>query len=247
MAKRQHTEKLQNRRRGDFLEAALLDAAWDELIAVGYSKLTMDAVALRAKTSKPVIYRRWPNRVALVLAVLRHRSPMVPERLADTGSLRSDVLSVMRGVAMTLSELSAESIWALIADCFIDQGDARIAEAGMKASIGTMSLIIQRAVDRGEIPECSLPRRVVSLPLDLSRHEMMITRAAVPEEVLIEIVDHVFLPRLRTASTMELKLKGPAKDDKMIRFTVSSPEQQTQKAVQGQVTNRKPESSRRSS
>ena len=112
MPKRSHIEETRSRRRGSSLESALLEAAWNELVAVGYSKLTMDGVALRAQTSKPVIYRRWPNRVALVLAVLRHRSPMVPERIADTGNLRSDVLSVMRGVAMTLSELSQESVWA---------------------------------------------------------------------------------------------------------------------------------------
>jgi hypothetical protein len=104
---------------------------------------------------------------------------------------------------MTLSELSQESIWAIIADCFIERGDARIAEAGMKASVGTMSLIIQRAVNRGELPEFTLPRRVVSLPLDLSRREMLIRRAPVPEEILVEIVDNVFLPLLRVASMKE--------------------------------------------
>jgi len=49
------------RRRGAELEAALLDAAWDELQAVGYAGLTMEAVADRAGTSRAVLYRRWPN------------------------------------------------------------------------------------------------------------------------------------------------------------------------------------------
>jgi len=39
------------RRRGAKLEAALLQAAWDELTAVGYAALTMENVAARAKLS----------------------------------------------------------------------------------------------------------------------------------------------------------------------------------------------------
>ena len=40
------------------LNAAILDAAWAELQDVGYPGLTMERVASRAGTSKPVIYRR---------------------------------------------------------------------------------------------------------------------------------------------------------------------------------------------
>jgi AcrR family transcriptional regulator len=245
MPKRSHIEETRSRRRGSSLESALLEAAWNELVAVGYSKLTMDGVAFRAQTSKPVIYRRWQNRVALMLAVLRHRSPMVPERIADTGNLRSDVLSVMRGVAMTLSELSQESVWAIIADCFIDRGDARIAEAGMKASVGTMALIIQRAVNRGELPESTFPRRVVSLPLDLSRHEMLIRRAPVPEEILIEIVDKVFLPLLRVASVKEATSEGTTESDTMIRFVRDSTAHRPKRLVRSK-SNQRTETSRRS-
>ena len=54
-----------SRRRGTKLEDALLDAAWEELQEVGYTRLTMEAVAARAGTSKPVLYRRWPNRARL--------------------------------------------------------------------------------------------------------------------------------------------------------------------------------------
>jgi len=61
----------QRRRRGALLERALLQAAWDELASVGYARLSMDGVAARAHTSKTVLYRRWPNRAALVVAAMR--------------------------------------------------------------------------------------------------------------------------------------------------------------------------------
>jgi len=42
------------RRRGAALDTAVLDAAWDELRAVGYPRLTLDGVAARAGTSPRV-------------------------------------------------------------------------------------------------------------------------------------------------------------------------------------------------
>src|SRR6188474_922947 len=83
------------RRRGTELEDAILRAAWDELTAVGYAGLTMEGVAARAQTGKQVLYRRWPNRVELVLSAVRHHWSSITDDLPDTGSLRGDVLALM--------------------------------------------------------------------------------------------------------------------------------------------------------
>src|SRR6478735_135653 len=84
------------RRRGAELEKALLQATWDELTEVGYGALTFDAVAQRAGTSRTVVYRRWATKPELTEATItfvgrRNRTP-VP----GTGSLRDDMLAVMR-------------------------------------------------------------------------------------------------------------------------------------------------------
>src|ERR1700691_4775534 len=84
------------RRRGATLEHALLDAAWDELQASGYAKLTMERVAERAGTSRAVIYRRWRNRTELVIAAMRHSQPALSGAIPDTGTLRGDTLAVLR-------------------------------------------------------------------------------------------------------------------------------------------------------
>jgi hypothetical protein len=69
----------QTRRRGPELEAAILDAAWEQLLAEGYEHFTIDTVTARARTGKPVLYRRWkdPRRPAA-----RHRPPPRRRRLA---------------------------------------------------------------------------------------------------------------------------------------------------------------------
>ena len=85
----------QARRRGAELEAAILDAAWEQLIAEGYEHFTIDAVAARAQTSKPVLYRRWKTREDLLRATARHRGAADPPAVPDTGTLRGDLLALL--------------------------------------------------------------------------------------------------------------------------------------------------------
>src|SRR6478672_5992627 len=76
-------------------DAAIRDATLALLLEVGYDRLSMDAVAARAKASKATIYRRWPGKQELVLDAVRARGPglVVTE---DTGSLRGDLMATYR-------------------------------------------------------------------------------------------------------------------------------------------------------
>ena len=70
-------------------EQEILDAALEVLGEVGYDRLTMDAVASRAKASKATLYRRWTNKLTLVIdALVAQKAAPEP---ADTGSLRGDL------------------------------------------------------------------------------------------------------------------------------------------------------------
>lgn len=93
------------RRRGAALEEALLDAAWEELADNGYARFTMDAVVKRAGTSPTVLYRRWSDRDALVRATIPHVLRKHIHDVPDTGSLREDVLTLMREISATRLQL----------------------------------------------------------------------------------------------------------------------------------------------
>jgi AcrR family transcriptional regulator len=72
------------------LDEAILEAALDELSRVGYARMTVDAVARGARTTRPTVYARFPTKAALAtaaLASLRTRTPRT-----TTGDLRTDLI-----------------------------------------------------------------------------------------------------------------------------------------------------------
>lgn len=180
------------RRRGAALEQALLDAAWEELTDNGYARFTMDAVVQRAGTSPPVLYRRWSDREELVRATIAHILEKNRLDLPDTGSLREDVLTLMREINATRVQL-VTVMSVHLAGYYQETGNS----PGDLLATGrarTADLLFDRAVDRGEIKPELLTERIKSLPFDLLRHEILTTFAPVPDHVLEEIVDTVFLP-----------------------------------------------------
>jgi AcrR family transcriptional regulator len=182
------------RRRGAELEATILDAAWAELAETGYARLTMENVAARAKTGKQVLYRRWANRAELVIAAMRHHSGSIVQDVPDTGDLRRDVLTVLRHGARRQQELGTATIRGLMADL------PELDPAFFTQMRDVMAAVLRRAAERGEVDADALPDRVVSLPMDLLRHEMLMGRAPVPAGVLTSIADDVFLPLVRRAT-----------------------------------------------
>jgi AcrR family transcriptional regulator len=80
------------RPRAEALDAAILDAAVELITANGYQAASIDAIARRAGTTRPAVYRRHGSRGHLVVAAMARRFGLDPA--ADTGSLRGDLLAV---------------------------------------------------------------------------------------------------------------------------------------------------------
>ncbi len=184
------------RRRGAELEAAILDAGWRLLVDGGYEAFTFEGVAERARTGKPVLYRRWPTKQALLFAVLDHRVRAIEAPVPDTGSLREDVLTLMRSVNRG-SDGPPLLLGLAVGTRYFDQTDtspAELYDALLGGRRAAMETILRRAADRGEIPAEPLPDRVVTIPLDLLRNELIMTRRHPDDAALVDIVDTVFLP-----------------------------------------------------
>jgi AcrR family transcriptional regulator len=188
-----------SRRRGPALEEAILDAAWDVLVEHGYHGFTYEAVAARAGTSRPVLYRRWPQRDDLLLATISKFRSSQPIAVPDTGNLRDDAIGFLRNADGGLTHMIT-LISVQLMDYFRDTGTsfsellATLRPPGQPTPFET---IVARAVERGELPDVPRPSRVVTLPFDLFRHDVLMTLRPLPDESIVEIVDEVWLPLLR--------------------------------------------------
>ena len=82
------------RPRDSRIDDAVLRATVELLGTSGYADLSVDAIAKRAGTSKPAIYRRWPGKAHLVHEAVFPISEAT--ELPDTGSLAGDVREMVR-------------------------------------------------------------------------------------------------------------------------------------------------------
>ncbi|MDR7381755.1 TetR/AcrR family transcriptional regulator [Promicromonospora iranensis] len=189
------TLNVERRRRGAELETALLDAAWAELAERGYDDLTYDGVAQRARTGRAVLYRRWPAKAELVHAAVLHVMGGEPADPPDTGSLRGDVIAALQQTNSTRIVMAVQLLTRL-GDYYratgVSLGDLIEAATGGKNPI--MQVIAERAAARGELDPETITERVLRVPVDLFRMEFLLTYAPVPDSVILEIVDDVFLP-----------------------------------------------------
>lgn len=193
----QTPEPVHRRRHGKQLEAALLAAGWDELIEVGYARLTMGSVAVRARTSEPVLYRRWANKDQLVLAAITHHRSANPVAVPDTGTLRGDLLAQLTALSETLAGFFAIAAAAAFSGLLADTGltPAQVRDTVMDAeSLPPLRTIYERAHDRGEIDLERIPSAVLAMPFDLVRHDMLMDLEPVKPARISSIVDELFLP-----------------------------------------------------
>ncbi len=189
------TDEPQRRRRGVELESAILDAAWEELVAVGFAKLTMESVAARARTGVAVLYRRWSSKDELVVAAIRSYSEQHQTDIPDTGTLRGDLVALLRNFnenKIWFTAVMASVFSGLLAGSGLTPADirARVLEDRPLRS----NEIFRRAEQRGEIDLARVPVGVLSLPYDLIRHDVLISLKSVPEERIMSIVDDIFMP-----------------------------------------------------
>ncbi|MWA06727.1 TetR family transcriptional regulator [Actinomadura sp. LD22] len=192
------------RRRGPELEAALLDAAWDELVETGFAKLTMESVAARAGTGIAVLYRRWANKDQLVLAALEHYRNGHPVDLPDTGTLRGDLLAALTGMgrarAAFFAVAAAAAFSGLLAGTGLTPAQARDRILGDRRR-SRIRTIYQRAHDRGEIDLERIPPAVLALPFDLVRHDLLMDLEPLEPARIRSIVDEIFLPLVQNRGT----------------------------------------------
>ncbi|MEU5938190.1 TetR/AcrR family transcriptional regulator [Micromonospora sp. NPDC047548] len=193
--------------RGD-ITRAIRRALMQELAAVGYGRLSIEAVARRAGVSKTAIYRRWSSKLDLVLeTVVAAAGRKLPA--LDTGTLRGDLALLFQVVAHALSHpLASQIIPDLLAEAArnptIDQTLQQVLRSKQQEIGGQL---IGRAVERGELPADTDPDAAVDLIVGPLYWRLAIARTPLTDTYLDTLAEAVAaglgaagaLPRQREA------------------------------------------------
>lgn len=133
------------------IDGAVLRATVDLLEETGYSGLLVSAIAERAGTSKPAIYRRWPSKAHLV-----HEAVFPIGASTDiprTGSLPEDLREMVRRTMGVLTTPAAKSaLPGLVGEMAADPTlHSALLERFTDIIGGALGEWLQGAAARGEI------------------------------------------------------------------------------------------------
>jgi AcrR family transcriptional regulator len=133
------------------IDEDVVRATVELLVEVGYGRLSIAAVAARAGTTKPAIYRRWSSKAQLVheAAFPEPDQDFIP----DTDDLEADLTSMVRGAVELFGRPAVRAaIPGLLADFAADPGlHAHLLERFADHVWGPMRARVARAIGRGEM------------------------------------------------------------------------------------------------
>lgn len=187
--------------RGAPRERAILSAVIELLGEAGYEAMTMDAVAARAHASKTTIYRRWPGKPELVRAAVDAYIAGRVLRSGDTGSLRGDLLSVLREMR---GHLTPEFMAMMSGLVHAMRADPELAGSlrSMFDEDSVSAELIARAVGRGELPADNATRlaRLVHEVVEAQVFRQMAAGGELDERFARHVVDEIVMPLLAGAA-----------------------------------------------
>ncbi|WP_163508132.1 TetR/AcrR family transcriptional regulator [Fodinicola acaciae] len=135
------------------ITAAIADAVTDELVEKGLARLSMEGVAARAGVGKSALYRRWPSKERMVLAVLADLVVPLAE-VPDTGALYTDVRATVEAVTAWITH---PKFGPILLDLAAEGTRNPALAAAVTEAIGgprreRAFATLRRAIDRGELP-----------------------------------------------------------------------------------------------
>lgn len=171
---------------------AIRNAVMNELAEVGYGRLSIEAVARRAGVGKTAIYRRWNNKLEMVLEIVSDvAGRAVP--MPDTGSFAGDLELIMLIVSKALQHRIASQI---IPDLMAEAArNPQIAETLQRAlrthQTAVGDKLVGQAVARGELPGTADPELAVDLILGPLYWRLAVSRTPISDEYLAKLTEAV--------------------------------------------------------
>jgi AcrR family transcriptional regulator len=194
--------KIIGRPRDETRDAAILEATIAVLSDVGYDRLTIDAVATKAKASKATVYRRWANKAALVVDALGTLKPApapgeeLPCIFPDTGSLRGDLIAGLQKIAAKLSTDEGKLMAAVMTAAARDPELAEAMRGNHEQKRQSCQTVVDRAVARAELASNAGAATLAEVCPALMYNRLLIVGEPFDDAFLAHIVDDIALPLL---------------------------------------------------
>ncbi len=187
------------RKRDHTRDEKILEAAIDILAESSFDGMTMDKVAARAKAGKATMYRRWSSKAELVRDALAwmNRSHLDLEHLPDSGSLREDLLLLIRPQSIAEEERKLRVLSGLGSFLqhpeFGGTGMVGIFDSWADANLQLM----KRAAARGEISEHANLDLACWVITSTSAFRGLVERKPFEKAFYADLLDGLVLPAIR--------------------------------------------------
>jgi AcrR family transcriptional regulator len=182
------------RRRDESKDDAILAATRELLAERGFDGMTMDAVADRAGAGKATVYRRWPSKVHLTIEaiVCTPGIPLSADDVPDTGSLRSDLLSVRFGRKRSDDAALMSGVMSAVREN--PDVAAAFQQHFVRSRVTLMRGLLERAQARGELrPDVDLEMVAAVAPAMIA-YRKMVAGHHIDDEFVERMIDSVILP-----------------------------------------------------
>lgn len=173
------------RPRNPRIDDAVLHATVELIGEMPYAELTVGAIAARAGTSKPAIYRRWPSKAALVHEAV---FPLdASTELPDTGTLFGDVREMVRRTLAVLSTPAARAaLPGLVGEMAADPALhtallERFGDILVRGLGDYLDAAVQRGEVRADVTATELAESIAGITF-----LAVLARGAVPDDAWIE-------------------------------------------------------------
>ncbi len=136
------------------IRTALIRAAESLIMENGLTGVSIEAIAVRAETTRPSFYRRFDGVPAIILAVLEERFSTTLDEDFDTGNLPADLQSVQHEQVALFSDRLITRCLAGFLDSLHgnEQLQGFFLENFLAPRRAATAAILHRAIDRDEIP-----------------------------------------------------------------------------------------------
>lgn len=138
-------------------DRAIIDAVLEEVIAVGIDGMSIEQIAARAGVAKATVYRRWPNKEAVLLDAVTGVQVELPTLVGS--SVRDDLVTLVDSMRRRVADAvqPGESLASRLYPCMIAEGTrhpeiaAKYKQRVVEQRREAVRAVLRRGVANGEL------------------------------------------------------------------------------------------------